>query len=93
MVPKQRYAAPMAVIDLTDDERRVLEALSLPAGAPGADKTVLSIAKKSKLTTKEVDRDLRRLGEAKYVQRLDDAKVGEYWQLQIAGSEALEAAS
>ncbi len=83
----------MANIDLTDDERRVLKALRLPPGAPFAEKTILSIAKKSKLTTKEVDRDLLRLGEAEYVQRLDDAKVGEYWQLLEAGSEALEALS
>ena len=79
--------------DLTDDERRVLEALSLPPGAPCADKTILSIAKKSKLTTKEVGRDLQRLGEAEYVQAAKDAKVGEYWQLCMSGSEALEAVS
>lgn len=83
----------MAEIDLTDDERRVLEALSLPRGAPNVHKTVLSIAKKSKLTTKEVGRDLQRLAEAEFVQRLDDATLGEYWQLLLAGSEALEAVS
>ncbi len=83
----------MADTDLTDDERRVLEALSLRSGAPRTDKTVLSIAKKSKLTTKEVDRDLQRLEAVEYVQRAEDTKVGEYWKLCVAGSEALEAQS
>jgi DNA-binding MarR family transcriptional regulator len=79
--------------DLTDDERRVLEALSLSPGAPWTDKTVLSIAKKSKLTTKEVSRVLQNLAAMEYVQCVEDTKVGDYWQLRIEGSEALEAQS
>jgi RIO-like serine/threonine protein kinase len=90
---RQRYAAPVGRIDLSDDERRVLEALHVPWGAHYGHTTVLGVAKNAKLTTKEVGRDLQRLEAAECVQRLEDANFGEYWQLSAIGADALEAVS
>ena len=82
----------MADFDLSDDELRILKSLHLPKDAQWTDKTVLSIAKKSKLTTSEVARLLPRLESSGFVKQVHDAKVGEVWVLQVRGGDALDAA-